>query len=289
MSFRRPFDGDFPITTGYLERYPDSVLAQYPNLNPYHEGIDSAMPVGTPLYAVKSGIISYVDSLNDANGMGLIVTAGNEAFLYWHVSAIDVAAGQAVQQGQLIALSGNSGYSTGAHLHFQLKVNGQLADPTPYLSKEGGGPTMEEIFKNIFITIIGRWPNADEIFRFGNSGKTPYTYVQDEYLKGSNSSCVGIWGFLDPAKAKTDQDAAVSAATAPLQAQVKTLTDQVNTLKNQPAPEPLKVDVPGPTKTITVPGPTQTITVTDPTKIDGGELLKELLRRLFHREGVTQQ
>lgn len=286
MSFRRPFDGDHPITTGYLERYPDSVLAQYPGLNPYHEGIDIAMPVGTPLYAVKAGTISYVDSLNDANGMGLILTAGAEAFLYWHVSSIAVSPGQAVQEGQLIALSGNTGYSTGAHLHFQLKVNGALTDPSPYLSTEGGGPTMEEIYKHIFITLNQRWPTDDEVKAFTQSGDTPYHYAQVHYLQDKTQGFASFWGFvskeqydIDLGSARVQQDAAIASAVAPLQTQIKTLTDQLNRLENQPAPEPVKVEVPGPTKTITV---------TDLTKATGSELIQELLARLFRRGGETK-
>lgn len=277
MSFRRPFDGDRTITTGYLERYPDSVLAQYPGLNPYHQGIDIAMPVGTPLYAVKAGTISYVDSLNDANGMGLTLTVGNEAFLYWHVSSIAVSPGQWVQEGQLIALSGNTGYSTGAHLHFQLNVNGQLADPSPYLSTEGGGPTMEEIYKHIFITLNQRWPTDDEVKAFTQSGDTPYHYAQVHYLQDKSQGFASYWGFVDQAQVQTMIDLAVSQATRPLQEQIKTLTDQYNSLKDQPAPAPVKIEVPAPTQT-----------VTDPTKIGSRELFLELLGRLFRR-GVTKQ
>jgi len=99
-----------------------------------HTGIDIPMPVGTPLVAVVSGIITRIDT----DGVGKGVINGNAVFLkgarylwmYLHMDRIIVTEGQYVRQGQIIGYSGNTGRSTGPHLHFQVKRNGgSLVDP----------------------------------------------------------------------------------------------------------------------------------------------------------------
>jgi Peptidase family M23 len=85
-----------------------------------HSGVDLAIPVGTPLYASDSGV-AY--SLTDPKGYGnfVVIDHGNGYMtLYGHLSSSQVITGQRVSQGQQIALSGNTGRSSGPHLHFEL-------------------------------------------------------------------------------------------------------------------------------------------------------------------------
>lgn len=106
--------------------------------NAPHHGIDFAMPEGTTLHSVSNGVVERVVDLGGDNlGKGVFVrnSDGTES-IYGHMSAIDVKAGQHLNAGDIIGLSGNTGNSTGPHLHFGMKdASGQWLDPTPIAEK----------------------------------------------------------------------------------------------------------------------------------------------------------
>ena len=94
-----------------------------------HRGIDYAAPTGTPVRSVANG---YVDFAGWQNGYGNVISLdhGNgRNTLYAHLSRIDVQMGQRVSQGAAIGAVGTTGWSTGPHLHFELKVNGAHQNP----------------------------------------------------------------------------------------------------------------------------------------------------------------
>jgi murein DD-endopeptidase MepM/ murein hydrolase activator NlpD len=97
-----------------------------------HEGIDLVADVGTNVYATGDGTISYV---GPRGGYGNVVEI-NHGFgystLYGHLSKALVREGQKVKRGQVIALSGDSGLSTGPHVHYEVLKNGVHVDPTAY-------------------------------------------------------------------------------------------------------------------------------------------------------------
>jgi murein DD-endopeptidase MepM/ murein hydrolase activator NlpD len=97
-----------------------------------HEGLDIAANVGTPVHATGDGIVSYVGR---RGGYGNVVEI-NHGFgystLYGHLSKPLVKSGQRVSRGQNIALSGNTGLSTGPHLHYEVRKNGAHVDPSEY-------------------------------------------------------------------------------------------------------------------------------------------------------------
>lgn len=98
-----------------------------------HKGRDYAAPTGTPIYASASGTVTTV-SYNSFRGNYVVVNHGNGlATLYQHCSAIYVSVGQSVSGGQNIAAVGATGRVTGAHLHFEVHVNGTPVDPRGYL------------------------------------------------------------------------------------------------------------------------------------------------------------
>ena len=99
----------------------------------FHNGVDLAAPVGTPVIASMSGRVAMV-GYNPTYGKYLILTHP-EGFqtLYGHLSAFRVQKGETVGQGQRIADMGNSGYSTGSHLHFSIFRRGEPIDPFEYL------------------------------------------------------------------------------------------------------------------------------------------------------------
>jgi murein DD-endopeptidase MepM/ murein hydrolase activator NlpD len=101
-----------------------------------HKGIDVAMPVGTPLKAVMDGVVSAAQMGSGERSYGLYVRiehSGGKSTLYAHMSQIIVKVGDKVVKGQIIGLSGNTGFSSGPHLHFELHVNGTHTDPSAYV------------------------------------------------------------------------------------------------------------------------------------------------------------
>ncbi|RCW80750.1 murein DD-endopeptidase MepM/ murein hydrolase activator NlpD [Halanaerobium sp. DL-01] len=99
-----------------------------------HEGIDFAAPMGTPIKAVSSGRVVYSGW---ATGYGYCVIIEHQKglrTLYAHNSKLLVRVGERVGRGEIISKSGNTGNSTGPHLHFEVQVNGRPANPLNYLN-----------------------------------------------------------------------------------------------------------------------------------------------------------
>ena len=102
-----------------------------------HAGIDLAAPIGTPIYAASSGTVL---AAGPASGFGRWVKlahAGGITTVYGHLESWTVTVGQAVQTGQLIAYSGNTGRSTGPHLHFETRIGGAAVDPVAFYAAHG--------------------------------------------------------------------------------------------------------------------------------------------------------
>lgn len=98
-----------------------------------HSGIDIAMPEGTPLTAVGDGTITKVDitGAHDIGRMVRVNLVNGPDVLYGHLSQVNVKVGDRVSAGELIGLSGNTGHSTGPHVHIQMIAdNGANVDPT---------------------------------------------------------------------------------------------------------------------------------------------------------------
>jgi hypothetical protein len=99
-----------------------------------HTGVDFAMPIGTPLKSIQEGVIEKVTHYKDNIGNGVLVRFNDgKTAIYGHMSDISVHEGETVHIGDLLGHSGNSGFSTGAHLHFGLKEDGHFIDPSPYI------------------------------------------------------------------------------------------------------------------------------------------------------------
>lgn len=97
-----------------------------------HTGIDISLPMGTVVVTTADGTVSFAGL---RAGYGYTVEVQHEAglmTLYGHLSRLLVVAGERVSQGQVVALSGNSGISTGPHLHYEVRLNGVPVDPNRY-------------------------------------------------------------------------------------------------------------------------------------------------------------
>jgi murein DD-endopeptidase MepM/ murein hydrolase activator NlpD len=98
-----------------------------------HQGIDIGASSGTPIHAAASGTVIYCGWEEGYGNFVVIDHGGNLATAYGHQSAIAVACGQTVSQGQVIGYVGCTGHCTGPHLHFEVRINGNPVDPMGYL------------------------------------------------------------------------------------------------------------------------------------------------------------
>lgn len=122
---RHPFKGEHRITSGFSNGRRHPVTGRVAP----HNGTDFALPIGTPVIAPADGRVTKVERHPFA-GRFLVIQHG-QGFLtrYLHLQKALVRPGEQVTRGQRIALSGNSGRTTSAHLHYELHVDGQPVDP----------------------------------------------------------------------------------------------------------------------------------------------------------------
>lgn len=126
--FTWPAPGNTRITS-----YFGSRNAPTPGASSNHKGIDIACNTGDPIIAAASGTV-IVATYNYAEGNYICIDhGGGVVTVYMHNSALLVSAGEAVTAGQQIAQAGSTGYSTGPHLHFGVRVDGNYVDPLGYL------------------------------------------------------------------------------------------------------------------------------------------------------------
>lgn len=135
-----PFSGNHPITSpfGKVRHLTFANGQKSPSYGKPHGGIDYGTPEGTPLFAVTDGVIEPTGY--DAPGFGNYVkirTSDGEELYYGHMSQKLLSGGTRVKAGDLIGYSGNSGNSTGPHLHFEVRKNGAKLDPSMFLAGAG--------------------------------------------------------------------------------------------------------------------------------------------------------
>jgi murein DD-endopeptidase MepM/ murein hydrolase activator NlpD len=120
-------DKDRAIPQGLPVKGPMSQAA-----HPGHMAVDIAIPVGTKVSATHAGKVVYAGWNDEGYGNLVIVQNGPYRTYYAHLSKVDVQVGQKVVAGQVLALSGNTGNSTGPHIHYEVRVNGQQMNPMNY-------------------------------------------------------------------------------------------------------------------------------------------------------------
>ncbi len=120
-------------------RYPTdstTISAGYPTYSSgrWHGGVDFPVPSGSNVYAAASGTVIVAKNLETSYGHYLVIDHGNGlSTLYAHNTTLYVGVGDHVNKGQVIASSGSTGNSTGAHCHFEVRINGNQVNPMNYL------------------------------------------------------------------------------------------------------------------------------------------------------------
>ena len=98
-----------------------------------HKGLDLAVPAGTPVLAPADGVVEKASWFSSYGNFIEIAHGGNMETRYGHLSGYNVVAGQQVHKGDVIGYVGSTGRSTGPHLHYEVRVDGEAVDPTPYM------------------------------------------------------------------------------------------------------------------------------------------------------------
>lgn len=126
-----------------------------------HAGVDIPGPVGTPVYATADGI---VDRAERSGGYGNLVEVNHGKGIqtrYGHLSKILVAPMTRVKRGQLIALMGSTGRSTGPHLHYEVRIDGHAVNPVPFLQTADYLRLQDSALPTTPLAVGGPAPAAD--------------------------------------------------------------------------------------------------------------------------------
>ncbi|PGT89239.1 M23 family metallopeptidase [Bacillus sp. AFS040349] len=170
-----------------------------------HKGVDIALNEGTPLRSVSDGIVQRVVDLGNENiGKGVIVQLedGKQA-IYGHMSNISVKEGQLIHKGEVIGLSGNTGHSTGPHLHFGMKENGDFIDPTPVVDQTVNQSLWSQFLErgsvanNDYPTIWGYL--GEKLLGSGIEHWAADYIMAVPFLVGVS---IGVWGLLNMVNSK---------------------------------------------------------------------------------------
>lgn len=130
-SFQGSLDKVSSLGKGTWEMPMEGELTQY--YSSANHGIDIGAPIGTPVRASKKGVVKFVGSMRVYGLTVIIDHGGGLETLYGHLSQVLTKEGHAVLAGDKIGLCGNSGESTGPHLHFEIRKKGATVDPMDYL------------------------------------------------------------------------------------------------------------------------------------------------------------
>jgi murein DD-endopeptidase MepM/ murein hydrolase activator NlpD len=123
-----------PLPSGILTAYFHDPSYPFRHLFE-HSGIDLAAPTGTPIQAAAPGIVAWTRTGRSYGNYAMIIHEGGFATLYAHMSAFGASTGEYVSRGQTIGYVGSTGFSTGPHLHFEVRLNGIPVNPYTYITE----------------------------------------------------------------------------------------------------------------------------------------------------------
>ncbi len=121
-----------PVTSGHISDYFGYRIDPFTHHRRFHYGLDLSTSRGTPIHATADGIVNYAKRNGGYGNMVSINHGYGFETLYGHMSKIEVKRGQHVKRGQEIGLVGNTGRSTGSHVHYEVHINGKPVNPINY-------------------------------------------------------------------------------------------------------------------------------------------------------------
>lgn len=98
-----------------------------------HKGIDIPGPVGSPIYATADGVVSRSERASGYGNLVIINHGNGIETRYGHMSKLIVGSNERVRRGQIIGLMGSTGRSTGSHLHYEVRIDGEAVNPMPFV------------------------------------------------------------------------------------------------------------------------------------------------------------
>ena len=169
---RLPYVGEYPISFKFKEDpkwYTD--IAGYP-----HNGVDFAIPVGKAIVACDDGVVVWADQAADGRGRSVHILHSWGLSVYYHLSVIRAKFNQSINKGELLGFSGATGWATGPHLHWGLKVKGYevpnmrgWCNPLKYVEEEIQEPTAPVIQPRYHFVRIGEslWKISERYYGSG--------------------------------------------------------------------------------------------------------------------------
>ena len=127
-----------PVTTGYISSGFGPRVDPFTGGTEFHEGIDFAAPEGTPILSVAAGIVTYAGPRGGYGNMVQVDHGNGYSTRYGHAYKVLVHVGQTVNRGDALALVGDTGRSTGPHVHFEVLMNGHQVDPARFVALRAG-------------------------------------------------------------------------------------------------------------------------------------------------------
>lgn len=127
-----PVRGLYTSSFGYRR---DPITGQHA----YHSGVDISAPPGKPVKATADGVVTKTEQYGGLGRAVYVAHGFGVTTIYGHLSRVNVAPGQKIERGTIVGLVGNTGRSTGYHLHYEVQVNGQPTNPLAYILDRADG------------------------------------------------------------------------------------------------------------------------------------------------------
>lgn len=132
---REAFIAGRPVLKGWLSSRYGKRVDPITGSNAWHNGVDFAGKMGSDVVTVAAGVVVYSGTRNNYGEVIEINHGGGYKTRYAHSKSLTVKVGDIVKKGQVIALMGSSGRSTGPHVHFEVFKNGRVVDPASYIHR----------------------------------------------------------------------------------------------------------------------------------------------------------
>lgn len=230
MPYTLPFNGNYSITSDYGKRILNG-------MSDFHDGIDFGCPTGTQILSIEEGKV-VVAGKDQYGGLyiDILMIDGRKA-RYVHLSKIDVVVGQLILKGQYIGLSGNTGNSSGPHLHFGLWQNQYSLDPKQFLPLNNTHNNMTEITTPTWQKLrdIAGASHQEDVQRVYNAQEydTLISYYADR-CKDANEKAGRITELSSQVADLIAQNNDLKKQNGDLQGQLQIVQKEIEDLKNQP-------------------------------------------------------